>query len=317
MQSTPVGAITRYEDRKNTFIGHWSLNHRESATFLAKAGFSLLADQPDEEDPIKIKCYQCEVEIYVDDEKNTIQVHQDTNPNCPLIQLRNTFSNELSNIEEPEEPNIVEENLTIQVEGGLQNNDPEVQPAETVPSQEENQSRGSQDRVVNDLNQSDSELENTQNNREPTNQSYQVEYQIPAQVDTENDNIVGPVPSTSSQYYDQTHSIKSDPDKRLGTFQTDECPLILRILRRNLVDSGLYYTGDADIVRCFLCNILLGDWRTNHEPWQRHALSSQNLGGVCRYVRETKSQNHLNRFLKRQRECNTCSHPPKIARIGP
>ncbi|XP_033739845.1 uncharacterized protein LOC117327115 [Pecten maximus] len=57
----------------------------------------------------------------------------------------------------------------------------------------------------------------------------------------------------------------------------------------SLVEAGLFYTGDQDIVRCFHCDIGLAEWNRDDDPWQEHARHSHE----CHFLLQTKGQAYV------------------------
>ena len=45
---------------------------------------------------------------------------------------------------------------------------------------------------------------------------------------------------------------------------------------RDMANTGLYYTGDRDVVRCFLCKVTISDWKENLVPQELHRRLSPN-----------------------------------------
>ena len=50
---------------------------------------------------------------------------------------------------------------------------------------------------------------------------------------------------------------------------------------KQLANSGLYFTGIADICKCFECEIEISDWIESDDPWSQH----QRKNGRCRFIR--------------------------------
>ncbi|OWF44702.1 Baculoviral IAP repeat-containing protein 3 [Mizuhopecten yessoensis] len=58
----------------------------------------------------------------------------------------------------------------------------------------------------------------------------------------------------------------------------------------SLVEAGLFYTGDQDIVRCFHCDIGLAEWNREDDPWLEHARHSHE----CHFLLRIKGHAYVN-----------------------
>lgn len=58
-----------------------------------------------------------------------------------------------------------------------------------------------------------------------------------------------------------------------------------------LVESGFFYTGHDDNVRCFCCDFGLKEWNPEDDPWWEHARWS----GSCKFVLDKKGVGFVNR----------------------
>ncbi|XP_069139618.1 baculoviral IAP repeat-containing protein 7-A-like, partial [Argopecten irradians] len=78
-----------------------------------------------------------------------------------------------------------------------------------------------------------------------------------------------------------------------------------------LVEAGLYYTGDQDIVRCFHCDIGLAEWNRDDDPWEEHARHSHK----CHFLLQTKGQAYVDHI---QREWAQIYSPkrPELSHIN-
>ncbi|VDI25420.1 Hypothetical predicted protein [Mytilus galloprovincialis] len=57
----------------------------------------------------------------------------------------------------------------------------------------------------------------------------------------------------------------------------------------NLAKSGLFYTGENDIVHCFCCNIGFAEWSEADNPWTEHARHNPK----CWFLRREKGQRFI------------------------
>ncbi|CAG2202983.1 BIRC2_3 [Mytilus edulis] len=59
-----------------------------------------------------------------------------------------------------------------------------------------------------------------------------------------------------------------------------------------LAESGCFYTGKTDIVRCFCCNLGLAEWAETDNPWTEHARHNPK----CWFLRREKGQPFIDRI---------------------
>lgn len=59
-------------------------------------------------------------------------------------------------------------------------------------------------------------------------------------------------------------------DARLSSF--DKWPKSLSYLEKYLAESGLFYTGRSDEVKCFSCGVSMKNWNENEQPAEHHVL---------------------------------------------
>ncbi|XP_052088502.1 uncharacterized protein LOC127725513 isoform X2 [Mytilus californianus] len=59
-----------------------------------------------------------------------------------------------------------------------------------------------------------------------------------------------------------------------------------------LAESGCFYTGKTDIVRCFCCNLGLAEWAETDDPWTEHARHNPK----CWYLRCEKGQPFIDKI---------------------
>ncbi|XP_060083791.1 E3 ubiquitin-protein ligase XIAP-like [Ylistrum balloti] len=74
---------------------------------------------------------------------------------------------------------------------------------------------------------------------------------------------------------------------RIGTYES------LRLAPHNIANmakAGFFYTGHADILKCFHCDIGLAEWNPDDNLWLEHARHSPE----CPYLREQKGQEYIN-----------------------
>ncbi|XP_060070474.1 uncharacterized protein LOC132550425 [Ylistrum balloti] len=72
----------------------------------------------------------------------------------------------------------------------------------------------------------------------------------------------------------------------------------------SLIEAGLFYTGDQDIVRCFYCDIGLAEWNRDDDPWQEHARHSHE----CHFLLRVKGQAYVD---QEQREWSKVYSPKR------
>ncbi|CAK8686346.1 unnamed protein product [Clavelina lepadiformis] len=64
----------------------------------------------------------------------------------------------------------------------------------------------------------------------------------------------------------------SNSSDRILSFRDDNWPWDrINASPRTLADSGLYYLGDGDRVKCWYCGGGLQGWERNDDPWREHA----------------------------------------------
>ncbi|CAC5382816.1 XIAP [Mytilus coruscus] len=61
---------------------------------------------------------------------------------------------------------------------------------------------------------------------------------------------------------------------------------------RNLSESGYFYTGEGDIVRCFCCDLGLAEWDESDDPWTEHARHSPR----CWFLLRTKGKDFVEKI---------------------
>ena len=49
---------------------------------------------------------------------------------------------------------------------------------------------------------------------------------------------------------------------------------------RALANSGFIYLGQSDFVKCPVCKIVIGNWKTSDNPWLRHCRNSRS----CQFI---------------------------------
>lgn len=78
---------------------------------------------------------------------------------------------------------------------------------------------------------------------------------------------------------------------RLATFDDSwPHPDDSKCCRLNMARAGFYYTGQADCVKCFVCQVKLDDWDPNvDQPWIKHIELSRD----CLFAKFGKEQGDL------------------------
>ncbi|VDI62470.1 Hypothetical predicted protein [Mytilus galloprovincialis] len=77
---------------------------------------------------------------------------------------------------------------------------------------------------------------------------------------------------------------------RLKTF--DQWKFGEKQIPRNLSESGYFYTGEGDIVRCFCCDLGLAEWDESDDPWTEHARHSPK----CCFLLHEKGKNFVEKI---------------------
>jgi len=73
---------------------------------------------------------------------------------------------------------------------------------------------------------------------------------------------------------------------RLETFNT--WPIGIKQRPEELAESGLFYSGNGDLLVCFACGIKLKDWKPEDDVWKKHFWETS-----CWYIREMKDENWI------------------------
>ena len=64
---------------------------------------------------------------------------------------------------------------------------------------------------------------------------------------------------------------------RLSTFEDPSWPRECTVYTKSLAEAGLSYTGEGDLVFCYQCGAVIGQWEEGDDPITRHKVSSQVL----------------------------------------
>jgi len=72
----------------------------------------------------------------------------------------------------------------------------------------------------------------------------------------------------------------SEATSRLKTFTIFNWPFKTQTSLLDFAEAGLYYTGESDIVKCFLCNVSMGGWEPGDSPSGEH----KRINPTCRLV---------------------------------
>ncbi|XP_033739515.1 E3 ubiquitin-protein ligase XIAP-like isoform X2 [Pecten maximus] len=72
-----------------------------------------------------------------------------------------------------------------------------------------------------------------------------------------------------------------------------------------LVDSGFFFTGEEDIVRCFHCDIGLAEWDPEDDPWVEHARHSPD----CPFLKSRKDERFINNIQLQWAQIYSPKHP--------
>ncbi|XP_063405407.1 uncharacterized protein LOC134688543 isoform X2 [Mytilus trossulus] len=71
-----------------------------------------------------------------------------------------------------------------------------------------------------------------------------------------------------------------------------EWPITAKQPPKVLAESGCFYTGKTDIVRCFSCNLGLAEWAETDDPWIEHARHNPK----CWFLRREKGQPFIDKI---------------------
>jgi hypothetical protein len=93
---------------------------------------------------------------------------------------------------------------------------------------------------------------------------------------------------------------------RLRTFSrwSKSCP----VTASSLSDSGFYYTGFGDEVRCFFCFGTIRGWEENDDPWEEHARWFPD----CSYLTTEKGQRYVDRVHKNTPDSKKCKRKTRM-----
>ncbi|XP_063405194.1 uncharacterized protein LOC134688419 [Mytilus trossulus] len=99
--------------------------------------------------------------------------------------------------------------------------------------------------------------------------------------------------------YPQFHRVKS----RLQTYtswkySSKQRPILL-------AEAGYFYTGEADIVRCFCCDLGLAEWDVQDDPWVEHARHNCR----CLFLKSEKGEDYVNDVQLRWKKIYNPKHP--------
>ncbi|XP_052088207.1 baculoviral IAP repeat-containing protein 3-like isoform X2 [Mytilus californianus] len=72
-----------------------------------------------------------------------------------------------------------------------------------------------------------------------------------------------------------------------------------------LAEAGYFYTGEADIVRCFCCNLGLAEWDAQDDPWVEHARHNCR----CLFLKSEKGEDYVNEVQLRWKKIYNPKHP--------
>jgi hypothetical protein len=68
---------------------------------------------------------------------------------------------------------------------------------------------------------------------------------------------------------------------------------------RELVECGFFYSGVRDVVICFYCDVSLGEWKREDDPWKDHEKYSKN----CEFLKRGRGLSKTNKSI----ECRNIS----------
>ncbi|VDI42650.1 Hypothetical predicted protein [Mytilus galloprovincialis] len=72
-----------------------------------------------------------------------------------------------------------------------------------------------------------------------------------------------------------------------------------------LAEAGYFYTGEADIVRCFCCDLGLAEWDAQDDPWVEHARHNCR----CLFLKSEKGEDYVNEVQLRWKKIYNPKHP--------
>lgn len=103
-------------------------------------------------------------------------------------------------------------------------------------------------------------------------------------------NVTVPPPSSGSASITTTvrNPQYTEQETRVRSFAN--WPSSTRQPPARMAEAGLFYTGTADLCRCFTCDGGLQNWDLDDDPWLEHARWFPN----CAYVRQIKGEEYIN-----------------------
>ena len=85
-----------------------------------------------------------------------------------------------------------------------------------------------------------------------------------------------------------------DLGKRYETFNSPNWTVRRTIIQPgHLATAGFSYTGQRDAVKCAYCELVLSNWRSDHDAWLRHKRHSPNCRHVKSHFEQQDTGNHL------------------------
>ncbi|XP_069136434.1 baculoviral IAP repeat-containing protein 3-like [Argopecten irradians] len=119
---------------------------------------------------------------------------------------------------------------------------------------------------------------------------------------TSDSGLLGTASGGSDTLYPPRHPRYTSPDSRRLSFRAwtgthNNIDII--------VDSGFFFTGEEDIVRCFHCDIGLAEWDPEDDPWVEHARHSPD----CPFLRSRKDEQFINNIQLEWAQIYTPKHP--------
>ncbi|XP_053389383.1 baculoviral IAP repeat-containing protein 2-like [Mercenaria mercenaria] len=108
----------------------------------------------------------------------------------------------------------------------------------------------------------------------------------------------------TNQQPSRTRSRKyQDVGARLASFKT--FPLRDKISAVQMASAGFYFTGKADLCRCFSCDVGLKEWIAGDDPYKEHAMFSPN----CAHINELKGRDYVTATQDRRRNDTNDQQP--------
>ncbi|CAG2186109.1 BIRC7_8 [Mytilus edulis] len=119
--------------------------------------------------------------------------------------------------------------------------------------------------------------------------------------------IVYQKPGIFTQIYNPKHAAFDDKESRIATF--DDWRRDIEQTPEILADSGFFYTGDDDVVRCHYCDGGLRNWEPGDVPWEEHG----RWFPFCKFVIKMKGREYIEEIRAKYEERQRLGNQPEIS----